>query len=191
MNEAMPVTVREVVMMGRYGRRGLLRPFRSDDREACRIALERLDIADLRDRHLDELSGGQRQRVFVAQGLVEDAQILLLDEPVTGLDLVSRDRIQQVIAEERDRGTTIVLTTHDLRDAWAADHVLLLAGRVVAGGPPGEVVTAERLSAAFGTEIVTVGPRSLLVDDAHHVTTAPRHVHFDRTGHHHGVPPSE
>jgi len=84
-NESMPVTVQEVVSMGRYGRLGPFRPFRETDRAVCRVAMGRLDILDLATRHLDELSGGQRQRVFVAQGLAQEAELLLLDERIDEL----------------------------------------------------------------------------------------------------------
>jgi len=166
-NETMPVSVREIVAMGRYAALGPFRPFGERDRTLCRDALERLAIEDLAARHLDELSGGQRQRVFVAQGLAQDAPLLLLDEPVTGLDLPSRERILLEIAAERRKGVTVVFTTHDLSEAASADHVLLLAGRVVAEGPPDQVLVADRLSEAYGIRIVTEGGR-VMVDDAHH-----------------------
>jgi iron complex transport system ATP-binding protein len=166
-NEAMPVTVGEVVAMGRYAHLGPFRAFGERDRAACRLAMERLGLISLASRHLDELSGGQRQRVFVAQGLAQDATLLLLDEPVTALDLPTKDRILAVMREERARGTTIVFTTHDLDEAAAADHVLLLAGRVVAAGPPSEVLTAKRLYEAYGVRFVGEGAR-VMIDDAHH-----------------------
>jgi manganese transport system ATP-binding protein len=144
--------------------------------------MERLRIGDLQDRHLDELSGGQRQRVFVAQGLVQEADILLLDEPITGLDLVSKEIIEDVILEERDRGTTIVMTTHDLGEASATDHVLLLGGVVVASGPPDEVLTPRYLSEAYGIPLTALESGAVVLDDAHHRAAGTRHVHFDRTG---------
>lgn len=135
-NEVLPITVREAVTMGRFARRGLLGRLRGQDRAAVEEAMERLEVADLADRHLRELSGGQRQGVIVAQGLAQGAEVLLLDEAVTGLDLVSRGHILEVVAAERDAGRTVVLSTHDLDDAELADQVLLLAGRVIAAGPP-------------------------------------------------------
>lgn len=182
-NEQMPVTVREVVLMGRFARRGMFGSIRPEDREICDRAMERLGIADLRDRHLDELSGGQRQRVFVAQGLVQDADILLLDEPITGLDLVSKEIIEDVILEERSRHTTVIMTTHDLPEAGQADHVLLLGGRVVASGPPAEVLTPTFLTVAYGIPLTALEGGEIVLDDAHHRATGSRHVHFDRTGH--------
>ena len=177
-NEAMPITVREVVAMGRYAELGPLRPFTGRDRLLVDEALERMDIADLGGRHLSELSGGQRQRVFVAQGLAQRADLLLLDEPVTGLDLASRRRIIDVARAELARGVTVVYTTHDLADAGEADHVLLLAGRVVAEGPPAEVLRPELLTAVYGVRIVRLPDGSIALDEGHH--DAGRHVHFER-----------
>jgi iron complex transport system ATP-binding protein len=178
-NEAMPVTVREVVAMGRYAHLGPFRPFGEGDRTVCREAMARLDILELATRHLDELSGGQRQRVFVAQGLAQQADLLLLDEPVTGLDLLSRQAILAVIHDERARGTTVVLTTHELAEAAEADSVLLLSGRVVASGPPAWVLTAEHLSQAYGVRLLGE-EAGLMVDDAHHRAGPGRHFHLQR-----------
>ena len=182
-HEEIPITVWEVVSMGRYSRLGMFGRFQAGDRAACRSALERLDILDLADRHLDELSGGQRQRVFVAQGLAQQARLLLLDEPVTGLDIVSRDRILEAVEAERDRGVTVVMTTHDLSEASSADHAILLSGRVVASGPPEEVLTTEHLTRAYGINLVTTVDGTVVLDDPYHEAIAGRHLHFDRTGH--------
>src|SRR5688572_15853697 len=106
-NEALPVTVREVVTMGRYGDRGLVGRLTRDDRRLVDETLERLELPDLANRHLRELSGGQRQRAFVAQALVQQAPVLLLDEPVTGLDLSSRQAILDVVAAEAEAGRAV------------------------------------------------------------------------------------
>jgi manganese transport system ATP-binding protein len=182
-HEEMPVTVGEVVSMGRYSRLGMFGRFRPADREACRTAMRHLDVLDLADRHLDELSGGQRQRVFVAQGLAQEADLLLLDEPVTGLDIVSRDRIVEAIVAERARGVTIVTTTHDLSEAASADHVVLLSGRVIASGTPEDVLTAQHLTKAYGINLLTTADGTVVLDDPYHQAIAGRHRHFDRTGH--------
>ncbi len=180
-NEVMPVTVREVVAMGRYASLGRFRPFRRDDAAAVERAMERLQILDLAGSHLTELSGGQRQRVFVAQGLVQEADLLLLDEPVTGLDIVSRDLIVTAMGEELEHGRTVVFTTHDLAEAGDADHVILMSRRVVVDGTPSEVLTPDRLSAAYGIGIVHLEDGSIALDDAVHATRQ-RHVHFERGG---------
>ncbi len=166
-NDLLPVTVYEVVAMGRFARRGLLGRFGSGDRESVARAMQRLEVTELADRRLSELSAGQRQRALVAQGLAQEADILLLDEPVTGLDLVSRQQIVRAMADEREAGRTVVLATHDLKDAEFADHVLLLAGHVVAEGPPDEVLTTERLREAYGGRLVQIGGHDAVLDDHH------------------------
>jgi manganese transport system ATP-binding protein len=181
-NEVMPVTVREVVAMGRYAGLGPFRPFRRGDADAVEEALRRLEIVDLAGSHLTELSGGQRQRVFVAQGLAQEADLLLLDEPVTGLDIVSRDLIVTAIRDELGRGRTVVFTTHDLAEAADADHVILMSGAVVADGAPVDVLAPDRLAAAYGIGIVHLEDGSIALDDAVHATRE-RHVHFERGGH--------
>lgn len=145
-----PLTVQEAVMMGRYPTLGLLHRPGKADRERVQLAMERLEIIDLAHRHLTELSGGQRQRVYVAQGIAQDHHMLLLDEPLTGLDLNSARTIDSIIHDEPTRGCSVVLTTHDLEEAKAADHVILTSGRVVAYGPPAEVLTEENLISAYG-----------------------------------------
>ena len=167
-HEHLPVTVREVVTMGRYGHRGLLSPLRRSDRQAVDVAMRRLAVEDLASRQIRELSGGQRQRVFVAQGLAQEAAVLLLDEPVMGLDLISHRRILEVMNEERDQGRVVIATTHDLGEAAHADHVLLLAGRIVAAGPPSEVLTAEHLAAAYRQRLIRLNDGVLMLDDAPH-----------------------
>lgn len=145
-----PITVREAVGMGLYPGLGWFGRPSADDRARVARAMERLGVADLADRHLDELSGGQRQRVYVAQGMTQAHEALLLDEPLTGLDIVSARVIDEIIHTERERGHAVVLTTHDLEEARAADWVVLMAGRCVAAGPPAAVLTRANLTVAYG-----------------------------------------
>lgn len=145
-----PLTVEEAVMMGRYPTMGFLRRPSSRDRERVHGAMERLDIAHLSRRHLTELSGGQRQRVYVAQGIAQDHTLLLLDEPLTGLDITSAKTIDAIIHDEPQHGCSVMLTTHDLEEAKAADHVILTGGRVIASGRPEEVLTQANLAEAYG-----------------------------------------
>ena len=164
-----PMTVAETIRLGTYAELGLLRRASAATRERIRAAVERLDISDLLQRQLPELSGGQRQRVLIAQGLVQDAELLLLDEPVAGLDVTSQRIILDVIAEERDRGMTVITTTHDIGSAAKADLVVLVATDVVAFGPPEEVLTPENLSSAFGGHLHVLPDGTLVLDDpAHH-----------------------
>ena len=180
LNEVMPVTVGEVVAMGRYPRHGMLGRHRGHDRHACEAAMDRLAIDDLAGRHLTELSGGQRQRVFVAQGLAQDAELLLLDEPLTGLDLVSAETISRTIADEVQAGTTVVITTHDVARASRADHVLLMSRRVHTEGPPSVALHPDRLSDAYGIGILHLEDGSIVLDDAAHRHAMGRHVHLKR-----------
>lgn len=166
--EHLPVTVREVVTMGRYAHRGPVGRLRDHDKVRIAEAIERLELGGLERRHLGELSGGQRQRVFVAQGLAQDADVLLLDEPVAGLDLPSRRRILDVVAEEVAAGRAVVVSTHDLGDAAAADHVVLLAGRVVAAGAPCTVLTRDHLAAAYGARLLRLDDGLLVLDEGSH-----------------------
>ncbi len=182
-NESLPVTVREVVTMGRYATRGARGRLKAIDRRTVDDSMDRMAINDLADRHLNELSGGQRQRVFVAQGLAQDHDMLLLDEPMTGLDITSAQAIDSVIHDENAHGCTVVMSTHDLAEARAADHVVLLAGAVVASGTPREVLTAEHLAAAYGGMSVHRDGEGLVIDDPAHQAAEGRHVHRDRTIH--------
>lgn len=167
-NEHLPLTVQETVTMGRYATAGLVGRLGPADRAAVAVAMAALDITGLARRSLHELSGGQQQRAFVAQGLAQGAEVLLLDEPITGIDLVSRQHILDAIAGERAAGRTVVVSTHDLGDASTADHVLLLAGRVVASGPPAEVLTDDHLAEAYGGHLLRLGGRTLILDDHPH-----------------------
>jgi manganese transport system ATP-binding protein len=181
-NETLPVTVREIVTMGRFPSTGPYRRLRAEDRAAVDIAMERMGVSDLAERHLGELSGGQRQRVLVAQGLAQDHEILLLDEPVTGLDLTSAQAIDQVIHDETLTGCSIVITTHDLAEAHVSDYVILLSGRVVASGPPAEVLTVGNLTEAYGPNLLHVEGEQMFIDDPAHKPVPGRHVHRDHSG---------
>jgi manganese transport system ATP-binding protein len=183
-NEHLPMTVREAVTLGRYAVAGPVRRLTRTDRVAVDEAMRALQIDDLASRQLHELSGGQRQRVFVAQGLAQDADLLLLDEPVTGLDLLSHEVILETIAHQRDAGRTVVLSTHDLGEAASADHVLLLARRVVATGAPGVVLTDERLAEAYGGRVLRLGGETVLLDDPHHHAVHAHDGHTGPLGHH-------
>ena len=165
---SLPISVKDVVSLARYSNRGPFKRFRKKDRDAVNEAIERLNLKDLAKRQLHELSGGQRQRVLVAQGLAQDSNVLLLDEPINGLDLVSRDIILEMITEEVSAGRTIVLTTHNLSDAGKADQVLLLNNCPCCLGTPEEVLTEPNLRRAFGQNEMRVGTKVFLDDPHHH-----------------------
>ncbi|MFJ8594996.1 zinc ABC transporter ATP-binding protein AztA [Streptomyces sp. NPDC093598] len=145
--DALPLTARQTVEMGRWGERGLWRRLTRHDRAVVDSALERLGVADLAARQLGELSGGQRQRVLIAQGLAQQSDLLLLDEPTTGLDPEARERITTLLTDLVADGTTVVQATHDLEAARSADACLLLSdGRLVGQGPPEQVLTPGALA---------------------------------------------
>ena len=182
-NEVLPVTVREIVAMGRYASLGAYGRMRATDHRAVDAALEKMSLQAISGKHMSRLSGGQRQRVFVAQGLAQDHDLLLLDEPLTGLDVTNAQAIDTVIHEETSAGATVVMTSHDLSEARHADHVLLLSGRVVASGPPDVALTEENLLEAYGASLIHGDRGEIFVDDPAHDPTQPRHVHRDRSIH--------
>ena len=176
-NPSLPVTVREVVSMGRYPGRRPLSLLNKDDRKIVDEAMEKTNITHLAMRHLSRLSGGERHRVLLAQGLAQDHDILLLDEPATGLDVVSIQAVRDTIRSENAHGCTVIVTTHDLTEAWDAHYVVLLAGRVVTAGPPSEVLKASHMTAAYGLGLMNVEDTHLFLDDAHHHETDSHHAH--------------
>lgn len=146
-----PISVAEVVMMGRYGHLGFTRRPRAIDRAAVADALARVGLTDLADRQIGELSGGQRKRAFVARGIAQEASLLLLDEPFAGVDKGSEQTIIGLLRSLRDEGRSILISTHDLAGVpELCDEVVLLQNRVLFQGPPAEALTAERLALAFG-----------------------------------------
>lgn len=150
---AFPISVREVVMTGRYGRLGVTRRPRRADREAVAAALERVELTEYQDRQIGSLSGGQRKRAFVARGLAQEARILLLDEPFAGVDKRTEAKISELLRECAGAGGTVLVSTHDLQALpRLADRAILLMRRVVAQGPPEQVLTAENLIKAFGLD---------------------------------------
>lgn len=166
-----PISAADVVMMGRYPGLGLVRRPGASDRRAVVEALARVGIEELGGRQIGALSGGQQQRVFLARALVQEASVLLLDEPMTGVDQATEQAIDALLHELRDEGATIVLTTHDLESAAAhSDRLLFVNRRIVAYGTPAETFTPPILHATFGGEL-------LIVDSGDH-----RHVHAG--GHH-------
>lgn len=130
----LPVTVGQAVAMGRWGARGPLARLRVEDRRIIDDCLARLRIGDLSSRRLGSLSGGQRQRVLIAQGLAQRPELLLLDEPLAGIDVHAAEDIADAIDSERNRGTTIIMATHERTQAEHADQVIRLdEGALVVG----------------------------------------------------------
>ncbi len=167
-DRSLPITVRDTVALARYPTLGLFRRFGAADRRAVTTAMERLHIDDLANTQLHDLSGGQRQRVLVAQGLAQESGVLLLDEPVNGLDLTSRSIIMEIIDEEVADGRSVIVTTHSLEDAQRCHQVLLLNTTPIAYGPPDQVLTEGHLREAFGGNFTKVGNKFVLDDPHHH-----------------------
>ena len=165
-----PIAVDEVVAMGRTPRIGPLGRAGATDRAAVAEALERVDMAGLADRQIGELSGGQRRRVFIARAIAADAEIYLLDEPVTGVDPVTQEKIMNILDAEAARGKTVIATTHDLACAAQRFHdVVALAGRVVAHGPAQLVLDRDVLEKTYGGHLVPLADGGVvLLDDPHH-----------------------
>jgi manganese/iron transport system ATP-binding protein len=160
-----PATVTDVVMMGRVRKIGLFRWPTKKDWSFVRKALSRVGVLDLGDRQINELSGGQQQRVFLAQALAQEAEILLLDEPFSGLDLPSQEGIFSILDELNEEGVTVLIATHDLNlAAERFDRVMLLNRRMIAYGAPKDALTSPALLEAYGGQVHTLeGEDGLIV----------------------------
>lgn len=155
---AFPVTVWDTAMMGRTGRLGWLRWPGKSDREKVITALKETGMYDHRHRHIGALSGGQRQRVLLARMLARQGHLLLLDEPMTGVDAATQEQLMQLLREEANKGRAVVMVTHDLEQArrWC-DHLVLVNKRVIADGPPAAVYTPANIEATFSSSHLGVG----------------------------------
>ncbi len=149
-----PVSVRDVVMMGRTGKIGFLKRPGREDRNAVEVALERVGMLELAGRPIANLSGGQQQRVFIARCLAQEAELLLMDEPLAGLDAQSSDKILALLKELDADGVTSLVSLHDLK--IAAEHfdkVMLLNRKAYGVGTPEEVLYRDNLLAAYGAHL--------------------------------------
>jgi manganese/iron transport system ATP-binding protein len=149
-----PVNVRDVVMMGRIGQLGVLRWPTRRDRQLVQESLELVAMADLASRQIGELSGGQQQRVFIARALAQGAEIMLMDEPLTGLDVKSQEDILHILDELHRRKVTVLVATHDLNQAaHCFDRVMLLNRRLIGLDYPDKVFTSVLLWQAYGDQL--------------------------------------
>jgi len=165
---AFPVLVEDVVMMGRYGHMGFLRRPAAADRAAVDQALSRVGMQDLRHRQIGELSGGQRKRVFLARALAQDGQVILLDEPFTGVDVKTEEQIVALLRELKAEGRVMLVSTHNLGSVPEfCDRVVLVKGTVLAYGPTATIFTRRNLERAFGGVLrhVTLAGAALHDDD--------------------------
>jgi ABC-type Mn2+/Zn2+ transport system ATPase subunit len=151
-----PVSALDVALMGSLANGRWWLPARRTDRAAARGALARVGLEERADTRFGELSGGQRQRVLLARALVQDARVLLLDEPLAGVDPASAERIDALFGELRDEGRTLLVSTHDVDSARSFDRVLCLNRRQVAFGEPAATLTRDVLERTYGSEIVVI-----------------------------------
>lgn len=163
-----PVLVEDVVMMGRYGHMGFLRRPKQKDRDAVNEALRRVNMLGFKHRQIGELSGGQRKRVFLARALAQDGQVILLDEPFTGVDVKTEDQIISLLRELRDEGRVMLVSTHNLGSVPEfCDRTILVKGTVLTYGTTEETFTHDNLEKAFGGVLrhFTLGGTDLHDDD--------------------------
>ncbi|NER27372.1 MAG: metal ABC transporter ATP-binding protein [Symploca sp. SIO1C4] len=146
-----PVNVWDVVMMGRYGYMNILRIPNKIDRAIVAESLRRVQMTEFQNRQIGELSGGQKKRTFLARALAQQGQVILLDEPFTGVDIKTERTIIDLLVELRELGHTILISTHDLDSVSTfCDQVILVNRTVLAYGPTAEVFTQENLNRTFG-----------------------------------------
>ena len=171
-----PVNVADVVMMGRSARLGAFRSPSHADWDFVHGALETVELGDLHTRQISELSGGQQQRMFIARALAQEAELMLMDEPLAGLDLPAQEGILKLLDRLQKQNVTVMVATHDLDQAGEYfDRVMLLNRRLLAFGPSNEVLKSDILLQAYGGRLRVVGADGRLVamddtccDDGNH-----------------------
>lgn len=164
-----PVLVEDVVMMGRYGQMGMLRIPKESDKRIVTDALERVDMLAFRHRQIGELSGGQKKRVFLARAIAQQGDVILLDEPFTGVDVKTEAKIIDLLRELRDEGKTMLVSTHNLGSVTEfCDYTVMVKGTVLASGPTETTFTAENLEQAFSgvlRHVVLSGTEDRIITD--------------------------
>ena len=166
-----PVSALDVALMGTLSRVPWWRPIGRVERRAALAALDRVGLTVLAGEQFGELSGGQRQRVLVARALVQDAPVLLLDEPFSGVDQTSAELLERLLVDLAGEGRALLVATHDLEQARRFDRVLCLNRRQIAFGPPEETLTREVLEQTYGGELVPIpgdGPAAIGLLPPHH-----------------------
>lgn len=170
--KSFPIDALGVVLMGRYPRLGWWRRPRAADRRLALELLERVGLGARARSPFGALSGGQRQRALVARALAEEAEIMMLDEPLTGIDAPSAETLLEVLGEHAAAGGTVVMSTHDLAQAArACRELLLLNGRLIAHGTPEQMMRPDVLRAAYGTELLMLDGTAALIDHPGHPPT--------------------
>jgi manganese/iron transport system ATP-binding protein/manganese/zinc/iron transport system ATP- binding protein len=163
-----PVSALDVALMGAYARVPWYRRMPGRDRDLARAALGRVGLSEQAGSTFGELSGGQRQRVLIARALTQEADVLLLDEPFSGVDRTSAAHIERVFGELAGEGRTLLIATHDIEQARRTDAVLCLNRRQVAYGPPAATLTVETLKRTYGDEMILIAPGVQAIAVEHH-----------------------
>ena len=159
-----PVTLKQVVMMGRYRSMGMFRFPSKADRDAVRNAIEAVGLTNVASVRFGSLSGGQQQRGFLARALATEPALLLLDEPFNGLDQPNRDALMNTVRLLKERGVSLIITTHDLDLAReVCDQVMLVNGTQIACGPLEDVLTLENLQQVFHDVQVEIDEHTVVV----------------------------
>jgi ABC-type Mn2+/Zn2+ transport system ATPase subunit len=169
-----PVSALDVALMGAYGRTPWYRRIAGADRAAARAALERVGLAEQAAERFGALSGGQRQRALIARALVQDAPVILLDEPLSGVDGISAARIGEVFEALRAEGRVLLVATHDVTQARGWPRVLCLNRVQIAYGSPAQTLTRAVLERTYGAELVVLGGGETAVAVDHHAHAPPR-----------------
>jgi ABC-type Mn2+/Zn2+ transport system ATPase subunit len=177
-----PVTVNDVVMMGRFGQIGWWSNPSKADKQIVRESIEQMGISDLADLSIGRLSGGQQQRAFLARALAQEPHILLMDEPFTGVDTTTQEATFNLLDHLRQQQVTAIISTHDLNLAASRfDLVLLVNHRLIAYGSPQQVFTRENLASAFGNSLLVIENGMMLVDECSPLEEEPGHPHHTET----------
>jgi manganese/iron transport system ATP-binding protein len=161
-----PVSVADVVMMGRSAKLGPLNWPHKRDWDSVRHALETVELSDLSTRQIGELSGGQQQRMFIARALAQQAELMLMDEPLTGLDTPSQEGLLNLLDTLRNQNVTVMVATHDLDQAARHfDRIMLLNHRIIAFDIPQTVLRTDNLLQAYGGRLKVDSQGAMLVDE--------------------------
>ncbi|QFI38270.1 manganese/iron ABC transporter ATP-binding protein [Moritella marina ATCC 15381] len=174
-----PILVKDVVMMGRYGHMNMLRIAKQKDQDKVNLALERVNMSEFKYRQIGELSGGQKKRVFLARALAQESQVILLDEPFTGVDVQTEEQIMALLRELRAEGKVILVSTHNLGSVPEfCDRTVLINRTILGAGLTSEIFTQDNLQKTFGgvlRHFILAGDELHEDDDKRQVTVLSDH----------------
>ncbi len=168
-NWSFPVTVRDVVMMGRIGKMGLFNWPRNKDWEFVNECLAQVNMTEFSFRQIEELSGGQKQRMFIARALAQEAELVLMDEPLSGLDITSQEEVFRIFDLLKEKKVSVIVATHDLGLASERfDKAMLLNHNLIGFGKPREIFNENNLKTAYGNhlQVIETDEGSIMIDDS-------------------------